>query len=355
MTFDVAKLQKRSVDIVKTAGAITPEKLAHERELTKTKWYHYRFMSPHDATVLFKDVYAHQFALQLKLRGKSKIKEKAGVNEREFLAYGPEYATLFGARQKADIYCISYERYIELAFEFSSNRDSRRKYLPRPNQLGPFPRSAKQWWDFLEEKTEGGLASYYYTFFDPQKYRSLSEEARATFEQEYDDGALLPWYRFENYAGLPAQDEFRDFMKQKLMKPTGGKDDKVKRIVMEHGLLPVSQVRAAMGRARFKDEWPQIRKVLEEIPVSDRRVIKKLNDAQLLLSCFSIPGAFKLDDEYCAKCFLAQKCQELAEENRKEIMTKYGSIDPKAERRRELGRIRAQRKRDRDKGLHTGS
>lgn len=335
------KMLGRFGEIIELHTAIPNKDLRYERFLMMSKWYQYRFMSPHDATRLFAQVYETQFTQLLKDTDKMPHgRATAGVNWRLFNEKASEYVQLWHARQSADEVGIPYERYIEFSLGFAMRRSKRLEYYPRPNQLRSTGKSNIAWVKKLHEFKKA--REYVCRPIDPGSYSLHARCDDTDWTPCYEYGSLFSEYRTENYIGLPAQDAFREFAMQRALERPGSLEAAFRLWSHEWGLVPMAMFKSRLGEERFREAlasvWQARRRGESKRQCSSKRFVE-----DLLPCCFGIPGARDTNDPACANCLLGGICDRAAGYVSRELEKRHGSTDPVTFRRRTLARDRKRR------------
>lgn len=202
---------------------ISKKLLEHEKELFSTKWFDYRFMTPFAATMRYVDEFVtvgrRIYRREIDLERSQHIYIPSSLMIRRKLAEGLDTKTksaltgYWRGRQVADALGMPYADYIETALSYRM-RVWQRTYLPRTTQLydGALVEKVQERWSELLE------ASFYYA------------EHHA--------------YMGENYVGLPAQNDYHEFLIQQAERTT----DKWRHIArfIKEGALPLAKIEARM-------------------------------------------------------------------------------------------------------------
>jgi len=117
------------------ADKIGKERLRHEANLFRSKWFDYRFLHPAQATQQFAIQYCRVFKQHFAATfGKNEAALKEGLSAWVVAEMSSrELSSLWRARQYADAAGAKYEFYIKHAMEHLSAQGWKR--VPRPNQL----------------------------------------------------------------------------------------------------------------------------------------------------------------------------------------------------------------------------
>ena len=144
---------QRFSDAIKTMQLIKQNDLFPEQELSFTKWFGYRFMSPLAATRHFARVYKEKLKLYVRRYQDVETAEHVrGLAPDIFFKPSGDLTQLWKARQRADRLGLPYELLIEFGFEFASRRTWR--HAPRPIQLFGSDKSKIAWLTELEKFLE---------------------------------------------------------------------------------------------------------------------------------------------------------------------------------------------------------
>jgi hypothetical protein len=127
-------LQVRFRENIYATSAFSKPDRERERDLYGQKWFDYRFLSPIAATArfyhLYQDVYRWKYAANIDAL---EAERKTGVSKK---ATRGERTSFWRARQFADELGVTYEVFLEAAFQVCIRRGWNR--LPQMNQLyGP--------------------------------------------------------------------------------------------------------------------------------------------------------------------------------------------------------------------------
>lgn len=155
-----------------------------ERELYRSKWFDYRFMSPVEATMEFakeyEKVYRQQFATVIDKDTSLYVNVKIDVDFRSVTKLpNAKISALWRARQFADSMCMPYDLYIRLAFT-SVLKYWKRKHMPQPQQLYS-KRVIEEVWTEWSKRQESAL-------FVASDLRFLAENyANTTVQNDHID------------------------------------------------------------------------------------------------------------------------------------------------------------------------
>jgi hypothetical protein len=219
-----------------------------------------------------------------------------------------EFSEFWSARVYADSIGVPYALYIFTAMDVALRR-AKQKRLLRAGQMRRadcIQAIEKRW----EEELGGN--------------RWLSE---------------LPHYRAENHFALPAQFAHQEHVAHGVRKRSNGALA-LGMAIDELRVLPVETAEAVHGaefvaRARKRN-----------MGIGTPAPIEQLHPEQLIPSCFGLPAPFDVTAEPCGKCPLAAQCQRASEHMLADVVEHHGSADPTLHHRRELGRERVRRYRE---------
>ncbi len=134
-TLDPTVLEERAQLIVKAAANLTPERWQDERELAKTKWFDYRFLSPIEATLKFVEDYQRAYRVQWR-----QSFDTATADKKRAIASGglwhdrKEFTEFWNARAHADWLGVDYFIYCMVSMETALRRAKQKRIL-RPGQM----------------------------------------------------------------------------------------------------------------------------------------------------------------------------------------------------------------------------
>lgn len=325
MSKSLTPIQLRLKSLVDAARLLSADDLARESELVRTKWFEYRFISPMQATLLFRKAYEDVFKRAFRTYvDVERAGEVVGSGRLAFNTNPRERTQLWKARQRADEVGMRYEDYIELSFDFVMRR--KRKKFPRPNQLHHSGKGEKLW---LEDRDQ-----------------AWAERIR----EEIVRVGNVPAYRIENYRGLEPQDAFRRFVVDRVRTVPVPINRAILRYSIEmvqvppeafKGIVPDEQFDAqrqgALDDARYYDTRP--------IPLPEHGA------EALWPSCFGLPHAADGSRVACSGCALIGKCRTTAEAILEKVVEQTGSRTPLADHKKNQARVRKQRQRMRERSV----
>ena len=306
--------QMRYKGLVTASRLIAPELLAMERELTTTKWFGYRFMSPLEATDLFRVRY--QAACQAYVRRNLDIevaKRYKGVASVRPAASSGEFTQLWIARQRADAFCMPYESYLAFCFHFAGRR--MRGLPPRPGQLHATDKTAVAW-----------NAEF-------NKWRTTNDKPEL-------DQFLPPFqYRVEAFSGLPAQVAFREYIFRHAKAGIEPWERVMGRWCLAKRVIPIWRFRPVLDRRLFASavEWLTAHRSL--LPSEFDPFVAPSPEA-FWPTCFGVPGARDSNAAACVACPISPGCGKLAKLVSEGVRVQTGSCDPVGDRKRAINAAR---------------
>lgn len=309
------------------AATIIPRPLLRaELELAAIKWPNYRFLTPLQATRLFKEAYIAEYrryhARNIDYREAAALRIGRNLD----LVRNTKHNTqLWRARQFADSLGLPYGAYMEFAFAFAEAR--RRKYAPQPNQLGPSEKSAEAWYGKLAE------------FWTPErKWLALQNEEP------------LPEYRLSNDLGLAAQARFRAELLD--LGRSGAIDPET---FLDAHVVTLEQLSPTDCETAFPD-WVALETMKEMLDAKEAGIVPghaypEIDPARIRPSCSGLPDIDTGTEAPCQTCCQQPGCCVLRQEVLNQMLTHFGSADPIAGARRVGNAERQRRHRARKKGV----
>lgn len=327
MPFYSVSETERVADNIRAVCTIMPEVLARERELSRSKWFAYRFMSPLAATELFADLYRKGVKAYVRANRDIEEVEKAnGIANNIFSQASGSLTQLWQARQKADEVGLPYDLLIDFGFHFASRR--RWRSTPRPIQLFGSKNSDVAW------------------RLEIVKY--LKEHLPLVLNRI----PVLPQYQIENYRGLPVQDEFREHVLEDLKTSQGNWSTKIANACVRKRHLPL---RPTIELAP-DTEWGAITGSIREEMKLDILVpppVEHVNDIAFAPACIGLVNTRDDSGDDCQVCPFNLSCRSLVERAEQNLVDRYGTTsplaDPRRERERKKRNERQKRFRDRKK------
>ena len=321
--------QIRHQALVTASKFIDPKLLEKERELTTTKWFGYRFMSPLEATELFRVLY--QAACQSYVRKNIDIevaKIYKGVASVRPLASSGEFTQLWKARQRADAFCMPYESYLAFCFHFAGRRI--RNLPPRPGQLHPNDKAAVAW-----------NAEF-------NKWRTINDKP------ELDQFLPPVQYRLEAFSGLPAQVAFHEYIFSHAEAGAEPWERVMGRWCLAKRVIPIWKFRPVLGRRPFASATGWLSTHRSHLPSQFDPFVAPTAE-EFWPTCFGVPGARDPNAASCLVCRVSPGCEKLADLVSRGVMAKAGSIDPVGDAKRAKTAIRVAKFRAKEKAVLLGS
>lgn len=300
------RIKVRVASSVKANLSFSLCELADERELMRTKWFGYRFMSPEAATATFARLYVKhlQYSVQKTRDRNMKVKD---IDWLSFNKGGEAFVVCWRARKRADLFCIPYEAYLTFAFDFASRR--KRRFAPQINQLHGGEKSRDAWLVKFNEVLRERL------------WPSLCQLG-------------MPQYHAEHFIGLQPQRDYRDFVlgvsSDSTLVP-----DPWKRVIERFSYLrneiPVEGFEGRMDPELLQEcieglEYEVAQGRLKRAPAP------AMSKDERWPSCFGLPGCQDVSS-ICGTCPLKADCQKVADFVRAEVVKKAGHHDPKRQMR----------------------
>lgn len=307
---DRSILRQRTAGMLRAAPNMRPADWRVERDLSMTKWFDYRFLTPLEATLQFVEDYRFAYrTIWSNSFDTPTAHLKRGVAEHGLFADRREFTTFWNARVCADALGVRYRLFILTTMETALRRGKWRR-PPRPGQLWNKPDCIAA----VEAKWEEELAG---------------RPAVST----------LAHYRPENFLGLPHQLDHRQHVlrvAQKRSNPMRALGD----YIDIDRLVSVEEVEAIYGawvveRARESVSRTAAPVPREELPLD-----------RLLPSCFGLPIAVNRALPPCMTCPLVERCATASGIAQAASAKLFGE-DPVAEHQRVLSRERSRRYRER--------
>jgi hypothetical protein len=300
-------LKARHKDSCETTAFFNRTDLIDERMLHHRKWFDYRFMSPREATSIFRTeyekVYRRKYARTFDTE---KAERKFGVRRGIPEEHRAEFTSFWRVRQIADLLCMPYEIFLEAAFEVLLSGSFQR--MPYINQLSG------------KHQLKIGVAAM--TQWEEHC------ESRLMF-------SALPLYQEESFHGLAAQVAHQDWVLEQLKTRT---DHAIGRACFTLRILPAERAMLAFGQERLENARAC---AAEEVP----EVHESWGPRQLLPSCAMLPGALDKSSPECSTCKVVSFCTRAVASVLRSVTTVTGVADPAEERRRKLSRDRTARHR----------
>jgi hypothetical protein len=296
------RIKARVAANVKANLCFSLSELADERALMKTKWFGYRFMTPEAATAMFARLYVEylQYSIQKTRDRNMKVKD---IDWLSFNQGGEAFIVCWRARKRADLFCIPYEAYLTFSFDFASRR--KRKFAPQINQLHGGPKSREVWLQLFDEVLR------------EQTWPALCR-------------LQMPQYHTGNFAGLPPQRDYRDFVLKTAADTSLVKDpwrNVIERFSYLRNEIPLEHFERHLG-----DEFFAPHKESLEREVAQGRLSKapapKLDAGERLPSCFGLPVSGSASSAACERCSVATICNKVTLHVQSAVKAKSGHLDP---------------------------
>jgi hypothetical protein len=262
----------READSLMAAKNLSSEILANEHELSRLKWFDYRFLSPVEATIMFLQIYQAEFRRN---HGRyydiDEAELKKGLSSNElFMNEKKTITALWRARQLADRIGMPYELFAIATFNHLM--DGRNyKQLPAPNQL------------YSEHAEEAAVIEW-------------AETQKLGFRRSCD-----PRYKNEHFCGEPAQEAYiqkqLDAARKGLEK---GLPQNLSDFCFDSKTLPVDRAKDEFGSdvvEAARKKWAgTFDHVFNNVDVSDLRP-----------SCFAVIPAHTRKEQ-CKCCRWVREC-----------------------------------------------
>lgn len=297
-------------DALATAKSIPAETAALEAQLSRTKWFDYRFMSPWEATSLFASAYQQVFKEKWSLNWSTvDAPKKIAIRRNSWSSSPRETISVWKARQVADALGAPYDWFCREALE-ALLRDGWTRQ-PRPNQL-------------YSEKTLPRIVDRVST-----SWSEWCREGPLQFSK-------LPQYRVESYVGLPVQDDhFRWLVEQ--LRYRHGRPGAIGQLCLMDRVLPEQLAIDEFGPERMHSAHVAVVGLFVSSTPSQPVTFKP--------GCFGVVHASQPNSAPCSGCSEAKSCHRIAKMIETRVHAECGSDDPVAARRRRLSRERVRRHR----------
>ncbi|MBB2684371.1 UNVERIFIED_ORG: hypothetical protein GGD47_001948 [Rhizobium etli] len=316
------KLAKRIVDVVQMRTILHPKDWQDESQLMMTRWFDYRFMSPIEATMAFGRYYTAGVRRYVRTHINRDLSDTvSGIKSGLPTARAAWFTALWRARARTDAIFVPYDLLIDFSFDFSSRR--KRYWTMLPHQLHASQNNGEAWWAVFEEAVEDLL---------PPRMRKVGE---------------IPHYRIENDFDLPPQRHFRTLMLSEMRHEHRMLADQIadrvfikRHLTLEQGLslAPADADRAEIERRA---------RSMSEDRAWEVEPVVKLDQADLLPSCFAIAETIDETRAPCDTCTLATHCKAAAAEAIDITVRTAGAASPVLTADRERVRLNTQRCRSR--------
>lgn len=315
---DKEKLSKRLEDIVRMRTIMHPKDWQDESQLMMKRWFDYRFMSPLDATLLFGRCYIA--GLRRHVSKHIDVELASGVTG---IKNGlPEsraawFTALWRARARTDAIFVPYDLLIDFSFDFSSRR--KRYWTMLPHQLHASKKNGEAWWAVFHERVEDLL---------PSRMSRVAE---------------IPHYRIENDLELPPQKHFRSLMLSEMRHEHRMLADQIADRVFIKRHLTLDQALSLAPASADVAEIEQQARSASERRAWEAEPVAKLDQADLLPSCFAIAETIEYTRAPCDTCALLTHCKTAAAEAIDMTIRATGSASPVLKADRERKRLNTQK------------
>lgn len=308
--------QTRMAHLVRLAEFISVADLDLERDLYRTKWFDYRFMSPEQATQSFADAYVAIYREVWRQEfDRSTAPSKRAIASGGLYHSHREFALMWGARQAADALGTPYELHIRHAMEIKLGLGWKKP--PRPNQLCGI-KKGEEMVSALQKRWEDRITAMRFT--------------------------ELPIYRSENFFGFQAQLDHQDYVLGRLANHSQRAWAAGSAAVAQR-LLPVEKIAQTWGddfAAQAIDEGRR------ETPAP----VVTVEPRSMLPCCF---GRVDEASVICGSCPAMGRCRIVSNVTFQLIEHKHGSSEPLKERVKTLGADRQRRLRQRRAAERAGA
>ncbi|MFK0688809.1 hypothetical protein ACFX5Q_11455 [Mesorhizobium sp. IMUNJ 23033] len=312
MSSNPVKSQERLEQLIKMRTLISTKLLRREAELMNSKWPNYRFMSPLEATELFRTHYTAALQFYVRVNFDTQLARRVkGVQQHLPRQRTGSFTQLWQARQFADEWGLPYDMFLAFCFEFASNR--KRTWSPLPGQLKPTEKQRDAWLSMWLEYANDQLGV---------RLHELNQR---------------PQFRIEHDHGLHPQSFFRDFMQTHFRQLTSHWTERVGTMAIENRVLSLDDCLALIP----EDERADIKaRVLGDVQRGRwiAAPVEALDDEDFHVACFGVLESVDLAKEPCATCPLYDECAVTAERAAAETMGRTGSRSPVDEADRERNR-----------------
>lgn len=311
MPMDKAKLDKRIKDVVRMRTVLHPRDWKDESQLMMRRWFDYRFMSPLEATMSFGQHYIAGLRRYVSRNVDVGLSETvSGTKNGVPAARASWFTALWRARARTDAIFVPYDLLVDFSFDFASRR--KRFWSMLPSQLHASKRNGEAWWALFNERVEDVL---------PSRMKSVAE---------------IPHYRAENYLGLPPQLHFRELMVSEMQHEHRPLVHQIADRVFVKRHLPLEQALTLAPPDADLSELTQRANAAAEDRAWEAKPVVKLDQADLLPSCFAVAETIDVNRAPCDICPLAASCRAAAVEAINITVAATGSASPvlEADRKR---------------------
>lgn len=286
---DKAKLDKRIMDVVRMRTVLHPRDWKDESQLMMRRWFDYRFMSPVEATMTFGQHYIAGLRRYVSRNVDVGLAETvSGTKNGVPAARAFWFTALWRARARTDAIFVPYDLLVDFSFDFASRR--KRFWTMLPNQLHASKRNGDAWWALFNERVEDVL---------PLRMKNVAD---------------MPHYRAENYLGLPPQVHFRELIMSEMAHEHRPLVDQIAdRVFVKRHLLLEQALALAPPNADLA-ELKRRAKTAADDRAWEVRPVVKLDQADLLPSCFGIAETIDVNRAPCDLCPLIARCSAASAE-----------------------------------------
>jgi len=283
-----------------------------ERELHHLKWFDYRFMSPKEATLTFRDefqkLYRRKYGQNIDTEESLR---KFGVSRGKPENNRTEFTSFWRARQFADQLGVPYGIFLQAAFEVLLRAGWER--IPYINQL----------YGKHQERIAFAVIAHW------------EEHCQTRFM--FSD---LPHYREESFRGLAAQTAHQDWVIEQIKQRHS--DSLIGHACFVLRIVPQDRAKLAFGDDRLETG----RASVEGGAAKPHETIAP---RQMLPSCVMLPGVRDMSSSECSACRIADFCGRATEIVLASVVRATGVADPEECRRRALNAARTRKCRDKAK------
>lgn len=163
---------------------------------------------------------------------------------------------------------------------------------------------------------------------------------------------VLPQYQIENYRGLPAQDEFREYVLEDLKTSNSNWSTKIANACVRQRHLPLLPTIKLAPETEHRAIALSIKQEMELgmlVPPPEKHV----NGIAMGPACIGIPSARDESSSGCQSCAFNSSCRSMVDIAAKHLADRFGAASPLAdgrqEHRRKKGNERQKRFQDRKK------
>ena len=272
--------------------------LIDERQLHGMKWFDYRFMTPMEATMKFRDVfqqyYRHKYSRNIDTPS---AETKFGVRNGEATSHPAEFTSFWRVRQQADELGVPYNVFLDAGFEvLLRNRFKRIPYINQFLGIHRLQIGSAVWQHWLE------------------------------YQQAWPRFSRLPQYRNESFSGLRAQTAHRAWVLDEIDR-RGAKAWAIGAACFVDRVITEELAEARFGKEKVDFARDEVK---ADAPVSH----DPIDATGRLPSCAGLPGAYDVSSDECRGCQYATVCSKLVGRVIEDVVTRTGSDEPVAARKR---------------------